>query len=308
LIENIVCTASGTDNAEPAWPWDGEPISGGSLSQMVGTYTVTADFLPMSEALVTYETFRHDVEVIGDKVYLLSDYVLREYGFDGTTLTFNREIPLDDDYEIVESSNGAMVLSGFMRPVIGHDGDAQLYSYEGPDKFSVAPDGTWGISWFSSGEKTEKYTFQDGALVGEPLPFAEVKTISHLNIDDSYIYISGSPADGGDHSVFVYDHSGALQVQLQGDPNATIGLGSITFAAKTANGFLALDGNMRDVVLWTEDGTWLGAVEDSDLFGTYYPWFATADVMDDGSVLVVMTEERNDGSAMEAIAFKISVS
>ena len=65
---------------------------------------------------------------------------------------------------------------------------------------------------------------------------------------------------------------------------------------------------MRDVVLWTADGTWLGAVEDKDIFGTYYPWFATADVMEDGSILAVMTEDRADGSAMEAIAFKIKVS
>ena len=65
---------------------------------------------------------------------------------------------------------------------------------------------------------------------------------------------------------------------------------------------------MREVVLWAEDGTWLGAVEDGDLFGTYYPWFATGDVMDDGSILVVMTEDRADESAMEAIAFKLTVS
>lgn len=308
LVENIVCTASGTDNAEPAWPWDGEPIVGGSLSQMVGTYTVTADFLPMSEPLTTFETFNHEVEVIGDKVYLLSDYVLREYGFDGAALTFSREIPLDDEYDVVEKANGAMVLSGFMNPVIGHDGDTMLYSYDGPDYFAVAPDGTWGVSWFSSGEKTEKFTFQDGALVGEPMPLSEVKTINSVDVDDKYIYVAGSPADGSDYSLFVYDHSGTLQMQLQGDPNATIGLGSITFAAKTANGFMAMDGNMRDVVLWAEDGTWLGAVEDSDLFGTYYPWFATGDVMDDGSILVVMTEDRADDSAMEAIAFKISIS
>ena len=145
-------------------------------------------------------------------------------------------------------------------------------------------------------------------MVGEPLPFNEVKIISSVNVDDKYIYVSGSPVDGSGHSLFVYDHSGTLQMQLQGDPNDSIGLGSITFAAKTANGFMAMDGNMRDVVLWAEDGTWLGAVEDSDLFGTYYPWFATGDVMDDGSILVVMTEDRADGSAMEAIAFKISIS
>ena len=99
-----------------------------------------------------------------------------------------------------------------------------------------------------------------------------------------------------------------LQLELCGDPTSSFGLGSVTFTAKTANGFLAMDGTMREVVLWAADGTWLGAVEDGDLFGTYYPWFATGDVMDDGSILVVMTEDRADGSAMEAIAFKLSIS
>ncbi|MBQ1986374.1 MAG: hypothetical protein II230_08735, partial [Clostridia bacterium] len=60
--------------------------------------------------------------------------------------------------------------------------------------------------------------------------------------------------------------------------------------------------------LWNSDGTWLGDVDDSDLFGTNYPWFATGDAAEDGSVLVVMTEDRTDGSAMEAVAFKLTVS
>jgi len=239
---------------------------------------------------------------------LLSDSVLREYAFDGAGLTFAREIPTEYEFEYVEASNGAMVLSGFMQPVVGHDGDAALYSYQGPDNFVMAPDGTWGISWFSSGDATEKYTFKDGALVGEAMPFSEVKVISNLNIDDTYIYVAGSSVEGNGHYVFVYDHSGVLQMQLGGDPNGSFGLGSVTFVAKTVNGFLALDGNMREIVLWTADGTWLGAVEDSDLFGTNYPWFATADVMADGSILVVMTEDRADESAMEAISFKITVS
>lgn len=308
LIENIVCTASGTDNTEPAWPWEGEAISFGSMSQMVGTYTVTADFLPMSEALTTFETFNHEVEVIGDKVYLLSDFVLREYALEGEGLTFIREIPLDAEYKNVENANGTLVLSNFMKPVIGHDGESVVFSYQGPDHFTLAPDGTWGISWFSSGDSTEKYTFKDGALVGEPLPFNEVKVIHQVDVDKNYIYVSGAPVEGSGHFVFVYDHSGALQMTLKGDPNATIGLGSITYITKTSNGFLALDGNMRDVVLWTADGTWLGAIDGDDIFGTNYPWFATADVLEDGSILVVMTEDRADGSAMEAIAFKIKVS
>jgi predicted small lipoprotein YifL len=308
LVAGITCTASGTDNIDPPWSWEGEPFHSETMSQMIGTHTVTGEFLAMSEPLTTFETFKHDVEVIGDKVYLLSDYVLREYALEGTGLTYSREIPLDDDYEVVESADGTLVLSSFMRPVIGHDGNAVLYSYEGPDKFTLAPDGTWGISWFSSGKTCEKFTFRDGALVGEEFPFQEVKNIRQLCIDSSYIYVSGSPAEGSGHTVFVYDHSGALQMQLLGDPNSSIGLGSISFVAKVGNAILALDGNMRDLVLWTADGTWIGSVDAEDLFGTYYPWMASADVLPDGSILVVMTEDRADDSAMEALVFRVTVS
>lgn len=308
LIEGITCTADGTDNSEPPWPWEGEAFTGSSMSQMIGERTVTAEFVPMSEALTTFETFNHEVEIIGDKVYLLSDYVLREYTYDGTALTFVREIPVDEEFDLVENSNGTIVLSGFMKPVTGHDGEAVVYSYDGPDKFTVAPDGTWGISWFTSGETTEKYTFAEGALTGEAFPFNEVDLIRQINIDDTYIYVSGSSVEDDQQYVFVYDYSGALQLQLGGEPDAPVGLGSITYVTKTANGFLAMDGNMRSVVLWNSDGTWLGDVDDSDLFGTNYPWFATGDAAEDGSVLVVMTEDRTDGSAMEAVAFKLTVS
>ena len=83
-------------------------------------------------------------------------------------------------------------------------------------------------------------------------------------------------------------------------------LGSVTFIAETANGYLALDGNMREVVLWTKDGTYIGEVDDSDLFGTSYPWFCGGTKLADGSILVIMTEDRADESAMELVAFKLS--
>ena len=84
-------------------------------------------------------------------------------------------------------------------------------------------------------------------------------------------------------------------------------LGSITFIAQIPGGFLGMDGNMRDVVLWSADGTYLGSIEDHDLFGTSYPWFCGGAVLDDGSILVIMTEDRDDESAMELVAFKLSI-
>ena len=310
LVGGITCTASGTDNVDPPWPWEGERFYSGFMSLPVGEHMVTAEFVPAEEPMITYETFRHDVEVIGSKVYLLTDYVLYEYdyvpGEEGGTLEHAREIPLDAEYETVESAGGDLVLSNFMEPVIGHDGSSLLYAYEGPDNFTVAPNGEWGISWFSSGEGCEKYTFRDGALVGEAFPFAEVKLISQVCVDEQYIYVTGSPVEGSGHFVFVYDHSGNLQMQLTSDPTGSIGLGSITYVTGTPNGFVALDGNMRDVVFWTADGTWLGSLETDDFFGTDYPWLASGDVMDDGSILCVMKQTRADNSADELLVFRIS--
>ena len=306
VIENISFTASGTDNIDPPWPWEGDPFSGSTLSQMVGTYNLTAQFLPMEEPLVTYETFEHDIAVVGDKVYLLSDCALYQYAYDGDSLAFVKEIELPGEYEILEKgADGNLVLSRFMEPVFGHNGDSAQFSYDGPDKFAVAPGGTWGISWFVSGEDCELYAFQNGALSGSPFPFNEVDTISQVCIDSNYILVSGSSKEDSDHYLFVYDYSGELQLQLGGEPDG-FGLGSITYATSTPNGFLALDGNMREVVLWSADGTWIGAVDDGDLFGTGYPWIAAADIADDGSILVVMSDTRADESADEVLVFKLS--
>ena len=95
---------------------------------------------------------------------------------------------------------------------------------------------------------------------------------------------------------------------LGAEPDGKFKLGSITYVARTANGFVGVDANYRDLVLWAADGTWLGSVDGNDLFGTSYPWIMNADVMDDGSILVIMSEERADHSAIEILAYKVSVS
>ena len=306
VVKNIFFTASGTGNVDPPWPWAGEPITGGTLTQAVGSYTLTAQFLPMKEAVTTFETFDHDIAVVGNKVYVLTDGVLYQYGYDGSGLALDKDISLPNEYELVDKvAGGTIVLSGFLAPVLGLNGENQQFSYEGPDYFTTAPDGTWGINWFVSGEDCEKYTIKNGTFTGSSFPFPEVDIISHICIDSKYILVSGSAVEDGEHYLFVYDYSGKLKLQL-GDAPDGYGLGSITYATSTGNGFLALDGNMREVVLWSADGTWIGAVDDGDLFGTDYPWFAAADMAEDGSIFIVMTDERPDESADEVIVFRLT--
>ena len=304
LLSGLTINLEDTGNVDGPWYWEGEPFSTQPHSAMVGTYTVSSQWLPITDCIITKETFNHAAAVIGDKAFLLVDGALKRYDYDGTSLTFAEDIALDGDYEaIFADTAGTIWLSNFMEPLISWKDGAKTASYEGPDYVAMHPSGTWGVSWFS-GPECEKITLSGGAVKTEPIVFKEVDLISHLLIDENHIYVTGSAADESGHKVFVYDTAGNLQLTLADSDGGS--LGSVTFVAETANGYLALDGNMREVVLWTKDGTYIGAAEDSDLFGTSYPWFCGGVKLADGSILAIMTEDRADESAMELVAFKLS--
>lgn len=304
LLSGLTIKLEDIGNEDGPWYWEGEPFSAQPHSAMVGTYKINSEWIPITDCIMTRETFEHAVAVIGNQAFLLVDGALKRYDYDGTSLKFAEDIALNAEYETVFADTaGTLWLSNFTEPLISWKDGAQTASYEGPDYVAMHPSGTWGISWFS-GPECEKLTLSGGAVTTESIVFKEVDLISHLLIDENHIYISGSAIDGGDHKVFVYDTSGNLQLTLADSDGGS--LGSVTFVAETANGYLALDGNMREVVLWTKDGTYIGAAEDSDLFGTSYPWLCGGTKLADGSILVLMTEDRADESAMELVAFKLS--
>ena len=304
LLSGLTINLEDTGNVDGPWYWEGEPFSAQPRSAMVGTYTVSSQWLPITDCIVTKETFEHPAAVIGDQVFLLVDGQLKRYDYDGTSLKFAEDIALDSEYEAIFADiTGTIWLSNFMEPLISWKDGAQTASYEGPSYVAMHPSGTWGISWFS-GPECEKITLSGGAVATGPIVFKEVDLISHLLVDENHIYVTGSAADESGHKVFVYDTAGNLQLTLADSDGGS--LGSVTFVAETANGYLALDGNMREVVLWAKDGTYIGAADDSDLFGTSYPWFCGGVKLADGSILAIMTEDRADESAMELVAFKLS--
>ena len=119
--------------------------------------------------------------------------------------------------------------------------------------------------------------------------------------------MAGGAVENNENTIFVYDLSGVLQTKLGGTEfGEDDSLGSVTAVVETANGYMALDGNMRTVLFWAPDGTFIGSAEDSDLFGTSYPWMSSASVMADGSILIGMTEERPDESADEFIVYRLT--
>ena len=302
LLNGLTFTLEDSGNVDPPWPWDGTPYQGENLSATVGGVTLQSQWLPIDAPIVTFETFDHDIEVVGDRAYIVSGDLLREYEYDGSSLTLLQEIPLDGDYAGIDAkSDGTLLLSGFGYNFLEWKDGETLNAYSGIDYFAAAPDGSWGISYFVSPE-CSKVTLSNGEKTTEPISFPEVETTNYIRVDDKYIYVCGCSVETGQHTAYVYDHNGKLQKTLEGDD----GLGSLTFIAETKNGFLGMDGNMREIVLWDKDGGYLGDVDDRDIFGTNYPWFCASDIQPDGSIILIMTEDRQDDSGKELIAYRLT--
>lgn len=307
VLESLTFHLSDVGNVDAPWYWEGQPFTAQTKTTMVGSYTLQGEFVPMTQAHITYETFEHDIEVIGDKAYILSDRILYVYAFDGAALTYESTIDLaSDQYTALSATAGGhLIASALFTDAKGFDAGVQSVSYTGVKNVEVAPDGTWGISYSSSVDQLMKITFGEaGAVTTESISVPELTFVTDVWIDGENVIIAGTNAEDDSHCIAVYDYSFNLKTVLNKASGAT--LGSAGFVAATDNGYMVLDANMRTVILFNKDGSFIGYSDEGAVFSTYYPWIAEAEVLSDGTVMVLMSEKRADESGMELIAFKLS--
>ncbi len=302
LLEGITFNLEDIGNVDGPWEWDGERFHADAASVNAGAFTVSTEFVPFEEPVTTFETFDHSVAAIGDRVFVLGDGELKTCHYNGTELVFVEKIDLpDDDYDRVEATaDGTLWVSGGMNDVLCIKDGNVIATYEDIDNLAIHPSGAWGVDFYVSNE-CNIVTFSGNSFTATPVVFKEADTIMHLCVDENNIYVCASAADDSGHKVFAYNKAGVLQKTLcdaEGE-----GLGSVTFVTQTANGYMAFDGNMRDVLLWDNSGNFIAEISDGELFSTNYPWFCDSAVLDDGSIITIMTDEREDKSATELVAF-----
>ncbi len=286
---------------------EGEAFVGENGSIMVGSYTVNAQWIPFSDPNVVNDTFDAYLAVAGDAYYVMADEAVNQYSLTDGMLDFEKDVPLNTGYDYICTDNsGILYISDFMEGFIAFQGDEQLFSHDGTDEVVMHPSGNWGISWFY-GPDVEKITLDDGTIQFEDWSFPELNSIRHIHINEEHIFASGLSSANDEIAIFVYDLSGNLLLTL-GDTEfgERDSLGSITAIVETSNGFMALDGNMRNFCFWKPDGTFIGTIDARDLLGTSYPWLSTAALMPDGSILVGMTQDRDDKSATEFLIYSLT--
>ncbi|MGI6056481.1 MAG: hypothetical protein ACOYBD_05825 [Bilifractor sp.] len=214
---------------------------------------------------------------------------------------------LDDDYgEISADQNGNLYLAGFMSPMLTVKDGQILASNDDIDNAVIHSSGIWGLSWFF-GSDPEMVVFNGSKASKEAWSAFSNESINTVSLSENHIFIAGEDPDTQNEAIWVLDTEGNQQMELGNQEfGGEQSLGSITHIQETANGFIDLDGNMRNLLFWKSDGSFLGSAEDGELFGTNYPWISTAARLPDGSVLVGMAEDRADNSATEFIVYRVS--
>lgn len=318
LLEGILLEAKDEGNKDAPWPWEGEPFQPVLTQQMVGSYTIVPEYIPFEERYGTFKIMDHRFYQQGSQIFHLLENQLDTYDYSSDGMKFLSSLELEDDYEYISAdANGMLYLSQGIFEVIGvKDGQKALQTTIKGD-LVMHPSGEWGISFWVNSD-TQKITNQNGNLTSEPWiltglnddtsrqgPFS---MLDDVEISNQHILVAGKMAtEEGDTKIIVYDYDGNQLLELGGtelsDPD---NLGSITGMAETENGFVAIDGNMREIQFWNKEGIHIGTIQAKDIFGTDYPWLEDMQLLEDGSILIMVTQKRTDESADELMLFRLS--
>lgn len=318
VLNNLELKLEDTGNVEAPYPWDGTPFTPAPQSIAVGDYTVTPEYIPFSVSQNGFEIMRHQFAISGDRMYHQLNNTLETYEYTGSTLNLLSSDTMDEQgMDLFTDTDGKLYISrNGGKGIVMKDGQTILET--GTSGYlSVHPSGAWGITSYL-GYDTEKVTFQDGSVLTEPWILTSMnddeartgifKFVSLVEISNDHIMVYGRLAgDDTPSKIAVYDLDGNQQLLLGGDLQEDPAyFGSLTGIAETANGYIAADGNMREFYFWSKDGTLLAEVDCYDMFGTRYPWIEDMKVAEDGSVMVLMTQDRDDDSASELMVFRLT--
>ena len=294
-------------------------VSNGST--MVGTFTINCEWIPFVEPLKLKGWNQARLAVTDDTFFVLApdlllengekEEVLTQYLLEDNGLVYVDNLPSANQVFITTDDNGVLYASSVYSDLVGFKDGQQIFAYDWLNtKCPVHPSGEWGLAWHATTDKITKFTFNDGILEKEDWGFAEAQLeyFSGMSISQNYIFLSGKSLETGNHTVFVYDLDGNLKYAL-GENNPfgdEASLASINAVVKTQNGLMAVDGNYRNLCFYNLEGQFIGKIAVSQFLGTDYPWMTSAQVMPDSSIIIGMTQERDDESCYEFVVYRLT--
>ncbi|MCL2866224.1 MAG: hypothetical protein FWF47_00510 [Clostridia bacterium] len=316
IINGVRLHLTDEGTAATPWPWDGMPWTPDINPQTAGSITLTPMFLKADEPIILNRTMGTSMTVSNDLIYTVTKNELSAYRINDDTVVFENAVKLDEEYEMIRTDKtGRLYLSQGIWSVFVYDGFNKISAPSIKHDLVMHPSGEWGISFWVNADP-QIITVKDNVYEAAPWVLTDLtkpetrtgyfKMISDIRISDSHIMVAGSAADDSGEKIMVYDFDGNELFALGNTRADRSGLGHITGITETPNGFLATDGNMRSIILWDINGAFVGTIDVKKLLGAGYCWLEDMHLMDDGTILIAISQERADKSADELLFFKLT--
>lgn len=315
ILDSFELLTPDIGNVDPPYPWDGERLVPDAQPQMVGSFTIDAQYLEADQSLVLNDTMDTTIAAAKGKLYAITREEMVEMEFTDAGLKVTDVQMLDDSYEYADAdSAGNLFLSPGLGDIIITDGFTKTFQSSLQYDLAIHPSGKWGIT-FWVGTDTAKVTVGDGIMSAEPWVLTKMgddaartgnlSSISTISINDKHIIVAGKHFESRDEVIVVFDLDGKELFTLANTRDDDSGLGYTSGVAETANGFVAADGNMRDLVFWNAKGEFIGKADVAKLFGLRYCWMEDLTVTADGDIIIAASEDRPDDSAEELMIYRI---
>lgn len=309
LLRSLSFTAPDIGNTDPPLPWDGTPYAGAAVSLDLGGRTVTARWLPAEEPVLVYDSMECSADAAGDTVWYEADNVLTRCTLSGDALSGAETIPTEEGFSFSKVSadrSGTVYLSGSFGAEALKDGAVTARYDDAFGQLAVLPSGKTGLlSGYDNTLQLLALSADAMAPSAAALPEGITGTKNVFACGDRF-FLCGSTDDSVTF-LSVCDAQGNEQLRLGGSESLEDdSLSSVAGAAETPNGFIVFEANLRTVCFWDKSGNFLGALSGEELFGADYPWFSGAALLDDGGVLVCLTQDRADGSGTEVLFYVLS--
>ena len=289
-------------------PEEGTPFTTEAVRDVtMGPVTVHCQWIPFESPYIVDDIFSGRVAAAGDRVWILADGKLKEYQYANDAVTFVKDISIGDGYsEITADEAGNLYVSSklsnnaFLRI---KDGNIEELAKDiGPVKMQRS--GNVGISALFD---IKKIVVADGTATAQDWMPQEHDIISTALISENYAYIGGRSEELDAYILKAYDMEGNHLLTFgEKGKDGDDWLAYVSQIMEIPEGFFGIDANMRDLYIWGPDASVLGSVEAPDLFGARYAWIAGAAKQDDGSILVALTQDRDDDSATELLLYRLS--
>ena len=272
---------------------ESEPLNPKPGSITVGSYTLSAEFLPFEEPFETTASGDPDMTVFGDTVYVGDgDSKVKVYTLADGGLTYVKTLNISCRNGIQTDMNGNIYADGGVF-------EAKIYDADGNETGAAAASGEIAVSktedfaltYWSGNDEVTKIAggaSEPWVITGMNSGGSIFTNVSEIEIQNGHALVGGSDPDK--YLMAVYDMSGT-QIAVSSEPLK----GTLPNAiCETANGYICTA--VDNINLIAPDGSKIGSDDDSEtLFGVSGRiWIRNLTPLPDGTVLLCASCLRED--------------